>query len=169
MQGVPSYTLRINCAWCQTEIVTRHVRKRFCGEACKKSATRKRLSDAGGAPPICRPGYDPEARGKQWLMLKADPAKYAKHMAAGRKSRQVVRDWLANYKQTHGCVDCGYNAHFSALQLDHEGEKSVAIADARTSIARLQAEIKAGQCKVRCANCHSIQTWKRKQPVGDQQ
>lgn len=63
---------------------------------------------------------------------------------------------------SRGCVDCGYKEHYSALQLDHEGEKSMEIADARSSIARLKREIEAGRCKVRCANCHSIITWKRK-------
>lgn len=76
---------------------------------------------------------------------------------------QAVRAWLADYKVKQGCADCGYNAHFSALQLDHEGKKSVEIALARTSIDRLLAEIRNGECVVRCANCHSIKTWERKQ------
>jgi hypothetical protein len=75
-----------------------------------------------------------------------------------------AREWLAKYKLERGCVDCGYREHAAALQLDHEGPKAVEIAEARSSIRRLMAEIEAGQCKVRCANCHSIRTWERKQP-----
>lgn len=56
-----------------------------------------------------------------------------------------------------------HSAAVSALQLDHEGKKSVEIALARTSIDRLLAEIRNGECVVRCANCHSIKTWERKQ------
>lgn len=75
----------------------------------------------------------------------------------------AVRGWLADYKLKIGCVDCGYKEHFAALQLDHEGTKSVSIAKARTSIDRLLAEIESGECKVRCANCHAVKTWERKQ------
>lgn len=95
--------------------------------------------------------------------MKADPVFRSAHRSRAIEYQKVVRAWLAAYKLEHGCVDCGYKAHFSALQLDHEGAKSVEISKARTSIARLQAEIEAGQCKVRCANCHSIRTWERKQ------
>jgi hypothetical protein len=98
-----------------------------------------------------------------YLRVKADPVRNAKFRASGRNHRRTVRAWLANYKLERGCVDCGYREHSAALQLDHEGPKSVEIGDARSSIARLQAEIEAGQCKVRCANCHSIRTWKTKQ------
>lgn len=75
----------------------------------------------------------------------------------------AVRAWLADYKMSKGCADCGYAEHPAALQLDHEGEKSIEIADARTSVARLLREIESGQCVVRCANCHSVKTWERKQ------
>lgn len=81
----------------------------------------------------------------------------------GLAYQQAVRAWLADYKVKRGCVDCGYDGHFAALQLDHEGKKSVSIAEARSSIDRLLAEIRNGECVVRCANCHSIKTWERKQ------
>lgn len=85
-----------------------------------------------------------------------------KHQAVARRYREQTREWLNDYKLSHRCVDCGYRAHPAALQLDHEGPKAVEIGHARSSIARLKAEIESGQCKVRCANCHSIRTWERK-------
>jgi hypothetical protein len=95
--------------------------------------------------------------------MQSDPAFKAAHRARAIAYQKDVRAWLAAYKMEHGCSDCGFRGHFSALQLDHEGAKSVEISKARTSIARLKAEIESGQCKVRCANCHSIRTWERKQ------
>jgi len=77
--------------------------------------------------------------------------------------RRLVREWLSAYKLERGCVDCGYKEYACALQSDHEGVKSVSIADARSSIDRLKKEIEDGQCVVRCANCHSIRTWRDKQ------
>lgn len=88
----------------------------------------------------------------------------APYRAKGMYYQQAVRAWLADYKMERGCVDCGFKEHPAALQLDHEGEKSIEIAAARTSVARLLKEIEDGECVVRCANCHSIKTWERKQP-----
>lgn len=73
-----------------------------------------------------------------------------------------VRAWLAAYKLARGCKDCGYNKFACALQLDHEGPKTAAISMLRTSTARILAEIKHGRCVVRCANCHAVKTWERK-------
>lgn len=81
----------------------------------------------------------------------------------GLTYQAAVRAWLADYKMSKGCADCGYREHFSALQLDHEGEKRVEISLARSSLHRLLEEIRNGKCVVRCASCHSIRTWERKQ------
>lgn len=130
----------------------------YCSGSCKASAR-------------IRPPYDESKRiyNREYVRsrMKLDPIFKADHNAKSEKYRKSTREWLAEYKMAHGCVDCGYRVHFSALQLDHEGTKSIEIANARSSIARLKAEIEAGQCKVRCANCHSIKTWERKQPAND--
>lgn len=96
-------------------------------------------------------------------IVKKDPERRERHRAKTNKFRKETRKWLADYKLEKGCADCGYNLHFSALQLDHEGKKTVEISSARSSIKRLIKEIKDGQCVVRCANCHSIKTWEQKQ------
>lgn len=95
-------------------------------------------------------------------VIKKDPKMLKTHRAAGDRRRNETRAWLAAYKLERGCVDCGYNEFACALQLDHEGVKSISIADARSSIPRLKKEIEDGKCVVRCANCHSVVTWKRK-------
>jgi hypothetical protein len=129
---------------------------RYCSDTCKRRTQRARLR-------ATNPEKVKIKRAQSYAATKANPERLDKHRASARKYRQHGRDWLAGYKMQHGCVDCGYRAHHAALQLDHEGPKAVEIADARSSIKRLKAEIEAGQCKVRCANCHSIRTWERKQ------
>jgi len=134
--------------------------RKYCPQKCKRSARdiRERQSIKGRHAD----------RGKQRIRtyvrnrLQTDEAFRDKHQASTAVYRKQVRDWPAEFKVKSGCVDCGYRGHFSALRLDHEGEKTIAVADARTSIRRLQEEISAGQRKVRCANCHSIKTWERK-------
>lgn len=128
----------------------------YCCKTCKNQAHRARLQGRDPAQIV-------ETRKRSYGQTKAHPDRMAKHRASGRTSAKKTRDWLAAYKLASGCVDCGFKAHSAALQLDHEGKKSVAISEARSSIPRLKAEIEAGQCKVRCANCHAIKTWERKQ------
>lgn len=119
---------------------------KFCSKVCKQRVRTTRPYNAG-------------VRKLTFLRTMSSPNSAAGHLASGRKSRNRVRDWLANYKLSNGCADCGYAAHYAALQLDHEGQKTDAIVDCRSSIARLQKEIADGKCVVRCANCHSVKTW----------
>ncbi len=129
---------------------------RYCTNTCKLRRKRAVLKST-------KPEQLRNARVRSYNQTKKHPERMAAHRAGCRNYRARAREWLAQYKLKHGCVDCGYSDHYAALQLDHEGEKSVEIADARSSIARLEAEIERGECVVRCANCHSIKTWERKQ------
>jgi hypothetical protein len=131
---------------------------RYCSKSCKSRLHRARES-AG----LTNPGKQEKHSAYVRHRLRTDPAFKAKHVARANAYRTNTRQWLADYKLSHGCVDCGFKGHFAALQLDHEGPKSISIGHARSSIARLKAEIESGQCKVRCANCHAIKTWERKQ------
>lgn len=129
---------------------------RYCSDNCKRRSQRKRLK-------LFNPEQLQSARSRSYQATKNNPDRLNKHRISGNNYRSDVRAWLAEYKIEMGCVDCGYKKHYSALQLDHEGIKSVEISDARSSISRLKKEIEDGNCKVRCANCHSIKTWERKQ------
>lgn len=124
---------------------------RYCSALCKGRARRY------------REGYKPSRRKASYQRTQADPDRYQKHLESGRNARAYSRNWLADYKLETGCVDCGYNEHHAALQLDHEGEKRIKISDARSSIKRLKQEIASGKCVVRCAVCHAVRTWERKQ------
>lgn len=134
---------------------------RYCCDKCKRRAQRKRIR-------ANKPEQLKNARKRSYSQTKGHPDRMARHRAGARCYRQDVRDWLAFYKLERGCYDCGYREHAAALQLDHEGDKTIEIADARTSIRALLEEIERGKCRVRCANCHSIRTWRLKQNVADQ-
>jgi hypothetical protein len=129
---------------------------KFCSDRCKRRDQRARLLKSN-------PEQLRAARARSYQSTKNHPDRLAGHRLSGSTYRTKVRKWLSDYKQLLGCTDCGYNAHPAALQLDHEGKKSIEIADARSSIHRLLEEIEKGDCSVRCANCHSIKTWERKQ------
>lgn len=73
------------------------------------------------------------------------------------------RDKIRKIKLDSGCVDCGYNQHFAALDFDHvNGEKYRVVSDLTGyRWGTVLAEIE--KCEVRCANCHRIKTYKDKQ------
>ena len=122
----------------------------YCSRKCKARAATKR-------PHIRRQRLATSKRSYQRIRL--HPERYAQHLRNGRKTQKGIRGWLAEYKLKRGCKDCGYRAHYAALQLDHEGKKSAHIADIRSSVRRLLKEIKTGKCVVRCGNCHAVKTW----------
>lgn len=128
---------------------------KYCSGACKQRGYREttgRTSRAGQETYYSR-------------VIKADPEKLAAHMARSIVNQKKLRQWLADYKMTHGCVDCGFNIHPAALQIDHNGKKVAEISLLRSSIKRMQTEIQSGECVVRCANCHSIKTWAEKNKI----
>lgn len=141
-----------NCQLCGNQYTAVGPQK-FCSSKCK-GKTRYRREKAEG-----KLEYNPD----NYQIIISDPAQHEKRKGHARKSHGKVRRWLAEYKLSIGCVDCGYREHAAALQLDHEGEKTISISSARSSIARLQNEIDKGDCKVRCANCHAVVTWKRRE------
>ena len=85
--------------------------------------------------------------------------------------RNQIRDKAAanrrianSIKVESGCVDCGYNANYLALQFDHKegSDKHYEVSQiVKRSPRRMLAEI--AKCEVRCANCHAIKTTGTKQ------
>lgn len=75
------------------------------------------------------------------------------------------REALREYLVATGCIDCGYNEHYAALEFDHlpEFEK-------RTNVMALTYHSwdaiwrEVTKCEVVCSNCHSIRTHNRKYP-----
>jgi predicted Zn-dependent protease len=67
-------------------------------------------------------------------------------------------------KLEQGCIDCGYNEHAVALQFDHvSDDKKMNVSDMiRSDYAWSSIMEEIRKCEVRCANCHSVMTAKRK-------
>ena len=72
-------------------------------------------------------------------------------------------EMLAKIKSKSGCVDCGFNEHFIALQFDHlpQFEKIDHVSKLACKSKKLMLE-EVEKCEVVCANCHAIRTFKRK-------
>lgn len=73
--------------------------------------------------------------------------------------------WISKYKVAKGCSECGYNDHAAALDFDHieEHEKEFHIAQTmgRKNLKSLFNEIR--KCRILCANCHRIHSYKQAQ------
>ena len=77
----------------------------------------------------------------------------------GKALQDRKQEYLRAIKLDRGCEACGYREHPSALQFDHidPSTKSFPIArDRARSYESLDEEI--AECRVLCANCHSIHT-----------
>lgn len=90
----------------------------------------------------------------------------ARNVAQRKKTRKERGDKVDAYKLAKGCIDCGYNAHPVALDLDHR-DPTLKIADVSSLIGggapwdNILAEL--DKCDVRCACCHRIRTHYRHQ------
>jgi hypothetical protein len=77
----------------------------------------------------------------------------------GGKSK---KKWLRDYKQKHGCADCGYNEHHCALDFDHRpGELKVGTIQNGGGWGWKALLEEIAKCDVVCANCHRIRTYNR--------
>lgn len=83
-----------------------------------------------------------------------------------RKCKQSDQDkmrtkrllWIRSEKQKTGCVRCGYNEHFAALDFHHLGEKKFTIGwNLFRGYKAIKSEME--KCEVLCANCHRVETF----------
>lgn len=90
----------------------------------------------------------------------------AKNVAQRKRTKKERGDRVSAYKLAKGCIDCGYNSHPVALDLDHR-DASMKIADVSSMVGggssweNILAELE--KCDVRCSNCHRIRTHYRHQ------
>ncbi len=86
-----------------------------------------------------------------------------------RNRRAVKFAFIARWKVVAGCIDCGYSSHPAALEFDHvKGTKKGNVsrfAGNGSSWKCLICEIE--KCVVRCANCHRISTFQRRDELTD--
>lgn len=73
------------------------------------------------------------------------------------------KEFIDNYLKEHSCVDCG-NTNIIVLEFDHiKGIKKYNIAELKLSSMSLKTiELEINKCEVRCANCHRIVTYNRR-------
>jgi hypothetical protein len=77
--------------------------------------------------------------------------------------RDEIKTFLKGVKEESGCADCGIK-DYRVLDFDHIGKKTIVPSDIPEqgwSAERIMKELE--QCEVRCANCHRIVTWERRQ------
>jgi hypothetical protein len=77
-------------------------------------------------------------------------------------NQAVTKEWVNDYKASHGCIDCGESDPV-CLDFDHiKGNKLAPISrmvSNNASLSAIQQEV--SKCVVRCANCHRKITAKR--------
>jgi predicted transcriptional regulator len=79
------------------------------------------------------------------------------------KSRRIIAEFLSNYKESRGCMDCGEMYPYFILQFDHIKEKSFQISNHRKytkSLEKIKEEVE--KCEVVCGNCHALRTYIRR-------
>ena len=75
--------------------------------------------------------------------------------------RRIRKKWLDYIKMKCGCQLCGYNKHPLGLQFDHLKNKHKSISSMKSySLKVLMLEVR--KCRILCANCHMIETFKDK-------
>ena len=81
-----------------------------------------------------------------------------------KTQRQKNRDYVNDIKKSSACVDCG-ESNYRVLDFDHvSGEKVMCVSDMINRaycVESIQKEI--DKCEIRCANCHRIVTYERRE------
>jgi hypothetical protein len=82
---------------------------------------------------------------------------------AGHYARRLA---LVNaIKVEQGCIDCGYNAHPAALDFDHRPGTERRWKGFGENLSRSWDVVldEISKCDVRCANCHRVISYERRQ------
>lgn len=98
-----------------------------------------------------------------------NPNKYTEsHRASARaqrfRNRKRFRKFIDKIKLKFGCKICGYNEHPAALDFDHLKNKKYNIALMAVRVGRTMKRVKEEirKCQILCANCHRVETQKRR-------
>ena len=133
------------CVLCDGPFLAKRDSAKYCSPLCASRARPKRA-------------YDPDVRRRNYRKRIADPATKTRYNQVANERARAVKAWISDFKIAAGCIDCGYNAHPAALDIDHMEGKTANISSLK-SIAAVEAEIARHKCVVRCANCHRIKSW----------
>lgn len=82
-----------------------------------------------------------------------------------KNSRRKIQEYLIEYKEKIGCIDCKEKYPHYMLEFDHLPgyEKIGSVAYLAKSKGFNVAIKEIEKCEVVCSNCHSIRTWVRLQ------
>lgn len=91
-------------------------------------------------------------------------------IANSKKTKKVLvarnKKYVQDYLSTHYCVDCG-EMNPIVLEFDHVRDVKLANVSELTavggSLKKLQEEM--DKCDIRCANCHRLVTYKRRNGI----
>lgn len=86
-----------------------------------------------------------------------------KNAARAKNGRRKILDFLQEYKQQRGCLDCGEDYPYWMLDFDHvRGTKRFSLGQSYQSGMNMQAVLEeVAKCEVVCANCHRNRTHMR--------
>jgi hypothetical protein len=105
--------------------------------------------------------------GKEYRDKKMQDPLYRKHKREKERERtKENREFLRSYKLEKGCIDCGYNKHFMALDFDHKDPSKKLFnigSGGHHTMEDLISEV--NKCDIRCANCHRIKTYENKEGI----
>jgi hypothetical protein len=80
---------------------------------------------------------------------------YFRNKNRATRNRKIIN----RFKRMKGCVDCGYKAHYDALEFDHIDETTKTRTVGSMMYSSLEAiKVEIRKCVVRCSNCHMIRT-----------
>ena len=88
------------------------------------------------------------------------------HNYVSLRARKRAAKWRLSQiiKINNGCIDCGYKEHAVALQFDHiNDDKKASVSNLiRSDYSWITILKEIEKCEIRCANCHSVITARRK-------
>ena len=94
------------------------------------------------------------------------------HLGSGQKEKSAttrnrlranIMEYVQQYKESVGCIDCKEKYPYYMLDLDHIRDKDFGINRFKSytnSLERVKEEM--AKCEVVCANCHRIRTQNRR-------
>ena len=107
----------------------------------------------------------PEGRAK----AQADSKRhYERHkpdyLARNTKNKHEKRDFIRQYKEFHGCMDCGGKFPYFVLDLDHRDPSLKKYAMNRVHLVGSWDQMveELNKCDVVCSNCHRIRSHEKK-------
>jgi hypothetical protein len=102
-------------------------------------------------------------KSKNWRLINPEKVK-ENNLKNVVPQKKIFQEKANFYKLQHGCIDCGYKDHAVALHFDHvygEKVKDISLYH-KWELALPEIE----KCVVRCANCHAIKTFEKKEYRG---